>query len=161
MEKTTSTGESIIYAILVFLGFTRLRSPKIPEQKAPKISKVFIRSYIKNGRHLIDVRKVTEVKANPLPYHKVQGWKRNSGVHQGYYRCKLGAFKGEIEERVNGDYKFYIINPPREVLNGSHKPCFTPNGNNRYHIHFGINSNNLDSGIMAVERLLSQSLNGR
>lgn len=161
MKKTTSTAESIIYAILSFCGFTRLGPPVIPEQKTPQMAKVILRSYVKNGRQIVDVRKITEVKASPLPYHKEREWKKTAGIHRGYFRCRLGAFKGEVEQRCSGDYKFYILNPPSEILTGSHKACFTPNGNGRFHIHFGINSNNLDSGIMAVERLLSQSLNGR
>lgn len=161
MEKTTSTAESIVYTILSFLGFTRLGPPGIPEQRIPQMANVILRSYIKNGRQVIDVQRVVEVKANPLPYHREQGWKKNVGVYQGYFRCRLGAFKGEIKESCNGDFTFYIFNPPSELLAGSHKACFSPIGSGCFHIHFRIKSNNLDSGIMAVERLLTQSLSRR
>jgi hypothetical protein len=130
---------------------------KIPESKT---SNVKIRRIYKGSRE-INVKRVIDVKASSLPYHVERGWKKNSGIHRGYYRCRLGAFKGEIEERVNGDYKFFIYNPPKEVLTGHHKPCFTDNGNNRYHIHFVIDAKNIDSGVMAVERLLTESFQRR
>ena len=161
MKYTTSTGEKIVYALLSLIGFNRNYFPSTPVQKTPRMANVYLKSYMINGKQVIDICRVTDVRANPLPYHKERGWRKNAMIHRGYYRCRSGAYQGEIEKRDNGVYKFYIINPPIEVLNGSHKACFTSNGNNRFHIHFGTNSNNLDSGIMAVERLLSQSLNRR
>lgn len=137
-------------------------SEKIPEASIPKVKvSPFNRQLMhrKKEDKVIDVRKV--VRPNPLPYHLEKGWQKNGRVYEGYYRCRLGAFKGQIEERFNGDYKFFIFDPPQQVLSGSHKACFTNNGGGRYHIHFGINSENLDSGIMAVERILFQSLNRR
>lgn len=161
MEKDTKNDEPILYAVWVAL--INFFSIILDSQRTskPKTSHTRIRRVYVGGRELIDVRKVIEVKATALPYHVERGWRKNASVHQGYFRCRLGAFKGEVEKRCNGDYKFYIFNPPDEVLTGSHKACFTPHGNGRFHIHFGTNSNNLDSGIMAVERLLSQSLNRR
>ncbi|TVM03339.1 MAG: hypothetical protein CV087_05590 [Candidatus Brocadia sp. WS118] len=150
MDKNTSISEIIVYAILSCLGFTRTGSPSIDKE-----AKVFPKGTYKKASSAIDV------KANKLPFHRERGWKNNAGIYRGYFRCRFGAFKGEIEERANEEYKFYILNPPTEVLIGAHKACFTSTGNGRFHIHFGINSNNLDSGIMAVERLLSQSLQRR
>lgn len=147
-----------------FLDSDLFRSVKIPEVMTPKVKVLPLNRQITHGKKqnkVIDVRKV--VRPNPLPYHLEKGWQKigRGRVYHGYYRCKLGAFRGEIEERPGGDYKFYIFDPPEEVLNGPHAPCFTHIGNNRYHVHFGVNSNDLDGGTMAVERLLYQSLKRR
>lgn len=103
-------------------------------------------------------RRIVNARPNSLPYHLEKGWRKSGRTYQGYYRCRLGAFRGEIEERPDG-YRFYILDPPLQVTQGSHGPCFTYGGSmGRYHIHFAINSQNLDSGIMAVERILFESL---
>ncbi len=182
MEKdSSSTGEFVLRLILLALGgwivkkvmedhaphhdFIEADLPdlkRIPEMKTlqPKTSSLNRQlAYRQTQNKVIDVRKV--VRPNPLPYHLESGWRKDDRTYQGYYRCRLGAFRGEVEESYNGDYKFYILDPPQQILNGSHKACFTNNGGNRYHVHFGVNSENLDGGIMAVERLLFQNLNGR
>lgn len=104
----------------------------------------------------IEVKKV--VRPNPLPYYLERGWQKVGNTWQGYYRCKLGAWKGLIEERPDGDYKFFIFNPPPSALSGNHGACFSNVGGDRFHIHFQLNSQNLDSGIMSVERTLYESL---
>ncbi len=131
--------------------------PVIPEVKVFPLNRQL--THRKKENRVIDVRKV--VRPSPLPYHLEKGWKKERKIYLGYYRCRLGAFRGQIEERFSGDYKFYIFDPPQQALNGSHKACFTIAGIGRYHIHFGVNSEDLDSGIMAVERLLYQSLKRR
>lgn len=180
-DSSGSFGELIFVLILLALGGAAIRKirenhashrdfsdsdfpgpEKISEAVIPKV-KVFPLNrqitYRKKGNEIIDVRKV--VRPNPLPYHLEKGWQKNGRVHEGYYRCRLGAFKGEIEERFNGDFAFFIFDPPQKILSSSHGACFTRAGDNRYHVHFGVNSGDLDSGIMAVERLLYQNLTGR
>lgn len=130
--------------------------PETPKTKTALLNKRPAFGKTQNG--VVEVRKI--VRPNPLPYHLERGWKKVGRTYQGYYRCRLGAFRGEIEERFNGTLKFFIFDPPPQVFNGSHKACFTPNGGNRYHVHFGVNTENLDSGIMAIERVLYQSLKG-
>lgn len=145
-----------------FLDSDLVRPEKIPALPDPKVQVLPLNSQVaqrKKQNKAIDVRKV--VRPSPLPYHLEKGWQKNARVYQGYYRCRLGAFRGQIEKRFNGDYKFYIFDPPEAVLTGSHKACFTNVGAGRYHVHFGVNSGDLDSGIMAVERLLYQSLKRR
>ena len=135
----------------------KIPEPVIPEVKVFPLNKQL--THRKKENKIIDVRKV--VRPNPLPYHLEQGWAKRLRFYQGYYRTRQGSFRGEISERSGGDYKFYIFDPPEAVLTGSHKACFTNVGAGRYHIHFGVNSESLDSGIMAVERLLFQSLKRR
>ncbi len=135
----------------------KIPGPVIPEVKALPVNRQPTPGK-KEGK-IIDVRKI--VRASPLPYHLEKGWQKTGRAHRGYYRCRLGAFRGEIEQRPGGDFKFYIFNPPEAVLSGPHKACFTDLGAGRYHVHFGVNSEDLDGGIMAVERLLYQNLKRR
>lgn len=113
------------------------------------------------GRIYPSLYRKVDARPSPLPYHLEKGWQKSGRVYQGYYRCRLAACKGQIEERFNGDYKFFIFNPPQEVLSGSHSACFTDAGGGRYHVHFGVDGRSLDAGIMAVERILYQNLNRR
>lgn len=122
----------------------------LPSRKSIEISSKY------KTKKTIEVKKV--VRPNPLPYYLERGWQKVGNTWQGYYRCKLGAWKGLIEERPDGDYKFFIFNPPPSALSGNHGPCFSNIGGDRFHIHFQRNSQNLDSGIMSVERTLYESL---
>ena len=143
-----------------FIGSNPPAFKEIPEISKPKNTILNKRlTFNKTQNEVVEVRRV--VRPNPLPYHLERGWRKVGRTYQGYYRCRLGAFKGEIEERFNGALKFYVFDPPQQVLNGSHRACFTNNGGNRYHVHFAVNMENVDGGIMAVERVLYQSLKGR
>jgi len=53
---------------------------------------------------------------------------------------------------------FYISKPPWKVLNGSHGACFRDKGGGRYAIHIRPTPRDVDSGIVAVERVLEESL---
>lgn len=146
-----------------FLDSDLVRPKKIPELPVPKVEVLPLNRQItqrKKQNKVIDVRKV--VRPSPLAYYLERGWERVGRVYHGYYRCRLGAFKGEIEERPGGNLKFYIFDPPEEIFSGPHAPCFTHLNNDRYHIHFKIDAQkSLDAGIMSVERLLYQSLKRR
>lgn len=156
MEKGYKSNGLTFWEVLATLGF--LIGQKLVsayEKKKNPPENVVRRIYVKGSEPV-------HVKANSLPYHIERGWRKNAKGYEGYYRSRFGAFRGEIEQRGNGDYKFYIVNPPIEVLTGPHKPCFTDNGYNRFHIHFAIDAkNNVDSGVMAVERLLTESFKRR
>jgi len=135
----------------------KIPEPVIPEAKTLPSNRHI--TYRKKENKVIDVRKV--VRPSSLAYHLEKGWQKKRKVYEGYYRCRLMSVRGLIEERPGGDYKFYIFDPPEAVLTGSHKACFTNVGAGRYHVHFGVDAGNIDSGIMAVERLLYQSLKRR
>lgn len=180
-DSSSSSGRFVLGAILLALGTAILKEiarkgfpsrdfmgsdppdfKEIPETKI-STSKTFLLNkqpaFSKSQNEVIEVRKI--VRPNSLPYHLERGWRKIGRTYQGHYRCRLGAFRGEVEERFNGAYKFYIFDPPQQVLNGPHKACFTNNGGSRYHVHFGVNTENLDGGVMGIERVLYQSLKGR
>ncbi len=106
--------------------------------------------------------KITVVKANPLPYYRERGWTKKGKLIKGYYRTKLGSFMGAIELRPGGEHKFFIYHPPEAVLSGPHSACFNKAGKTengyKYSIHFRVHAKDIDSGIMAVERTIYESL---
>ena len=121
----------------------------------------FIQTYRSSGSVNAALQKPLVVKPKSKTYYKERGWIKNRHLLEGYYRCNYGSFPGEVESRPGRRYRFYIYNPPPAVLSGSHSACFNKSGKNkhgdRYHIHFGVDSQNIDAGIMAIERLLQES----
>lgn len=155
MEKTKQFKDSLLFKVLMAIAnfnMKLLHSRKvIPSAKTPGLPVKYIRGFA-------TTKKICDVRVNRLAYHKEQGWVKVGHLYKGYYRCRWAAFKGEIKEMATGEHKYFIYNPPMQVLTGPHKACFTDIGNGRYHIHFALISENIDAGIMAVERLLTESL---
>lgn len=99
-----------------------------------------------------------EIKPNSLPYHQERGWTCRNNSYSGYYRCKYGAWKGLITKNFGAPIKFYIFDPPKQVFSGTHSACFTSKDGYRYHIHFQVDSQSIDSGILSVERTIFESI---
>ena len=128
------TIKKIIYS---FLGLDETSSP--PSS-----------ALARNGR--IDVR------PSNIPYYQQSGWKEKRNIVEGWYRCRFGAWRGEIIRTISGKLKFFIFNPPPQLKEHSHWHCFNYTGkDNRYFIHFSKDSSSLDAGIMAIQRILDQS----
>jgi hypothetical protein len=114
------------------------------------------------------LRKIHErqkaIKRSGQPYWKESGWTRkaySSGiVYRGYYRTKYESCKGKIEESVySGDFKFFVFNPPVSLQKHPHGVCFFNHvGKGEFFIHFQEKPLDVDSGIMAIERVLHESL---
>ena len=96
-------------------------------------------------------------------YWKDAGWEERGEWLIGHYRAGRRFYPGSVERR-GGSYepfKFYIYNPPDEILNGPHGICFHPRGKadlNRYWIHFSDQPVDVDSGIIQVEHDLREAL---
>lgn len=106
-----------------------------------------------------------KVNRSEPPYWRQQGWQRSrlgfSPGYTGYYRTPHGSFRGEIKESYSGNHEFFIIKPPRQMKKHPHWVCFTHQGNGRYLIHFSKRPRDIDSGIVAIERMIRESLDGR
>lgn len=102
-----------------------------------------------------------DVRPSASPYYLEDGWQDKGDHLEGYYRCQFGAWLGWIEKRQGGEYGFFIQQPPEKIFSGPHRACFTQRDINWWHVHFKVNSQNIDSGIMAIERILYESLGGR
>jgi hypothetical protein len=113
--------------------------------------------FIKRKRRIQPRITVSRSRQN---YAKEQGWKDKSGGWfgssqlEGYYRTKFGSFKGQIKP---DSLAFYIFKPPKELKNHSHWACFSHRGGGKYSIHFSVRPNDIDSGILMVERILHES----
>jgi hypothetical protein len=90
---------------------------------------------------------------------EIRGWTRIGNRLRGAFRTPTGSFVGEIFLKGKQP-EFYIQNPPQALLSGGHSACFRSRGNGRYFIHFGIGNPDVDSGLVAVEKLISAALRG-
>lgn len=93
-------------------------------------------------------------------YWQERGWRRH-GEHllYGYYRTFRGSYEGVIKLFQSGVHQYFIINPPRELAYHSHAQCFTYQGHDGlFGIHFNIQPENVDAGIIVIEAILGEAL---
>jgi hypothetical protein len=113
-----------------------------------------------SSRTVIEVKPVLTIKREPMTYAKKQGWQQKGRVWNGYYRTRYGSFRGSIEQDPSGrEFRFYIFEPPVQVLAGVHGACFRKDvaTGNRYWIHFSYKPADMDSGILEVEQIIRAS----
>jgi hypothetical protein len=97
-----------------------------------------------------------------LKYWQEHRWSKSGNVYRGNYQTPYGAFQGFIEERSGRNISCYILQPPRQVLNSSHGPCFQPSKDGWFHVHMSSRPRDISSAIVAIERLISDCFrNGR
>jgi hypothetical protein len=101
------------------------------------------------------------VLRRPRPYWQERGWMRDGGEYRGAYQTPVGAFKGRAEDLGFGRLRFFITGAPAAVLEGSHSACFVSRPGGEHAVHMGVHPEDISSGIMAVERLLVETLAGR
>jgi hypothetical protein len=76
----------------------------------------------------------------------------------GYFRTRFGSYSGRIENPESSSRRFYITNPPQQVLSGPHGACFQPRGPHEFFIHWSVPPKDLDTGILRVEHTLLEAL---
>jgi hypothetical protein len=77
---------------------------------------------------------------------------------QGYYRTRYGSFKGRVVASTPSP-SFYVYKPPEKLKNSHpHKLCFTSQGNGWHSVHFKRVPKDIDSGVMAIEQTLYESI---
>lgn len=103
----------------------------------------------------------TPIRRQLLPYWQEAGWSHVGNVYRGNYQTRYGAYQGLIEEKSPHNIGFYILEPPKEVLNSSHAPCFQPRGDYWYHVHMSTRPKDVSSGIVTIEHLISESFRNR
>ena len=101
------------------------------------------------------------IRRQLLPYWQEAGWSRIGTVYDGNYQTRYGAYQGWIDEKSPSSIDFYILDPPIEVLDSSHGPCFQPRRGDWFHIHMSTRPRDVSSGIMAIERLISTCVRER
>jgi hypothetical protein len=97
------------------------------------------------------------VQRRLLPYWQESGWSKVGNVYRGNYQTRYGAYQGWIEERSPFEIHFFIFSPPNQVLHSSHGACFQPRGD-WFNVHMSQKPKDVSSGIIAVERLISECL---
>ena len=97
-------------------------------------------------------------------YWQDNGWEMRNGYLIGQYQVGDNLFPGtiEIKDSYAEPFKFYIYDPPKKILSGSHGACFRFSGKvgnrNKYWIHFNETPKDMDSGIIQVERDLAHAI---
>jgi hypothetical protein len=94
-------------------------------------------------------------------YLAEKGWRRfksSPGYEwHGYYRSRYGSFKGRV--LASASPSFYVYKPPEALkLKHSHSACFSSHGDGWYSVHFKRIPGDPDSGVMAIERILTESM---
>ena len=96
------------------------------------------------------------VRRREIPYWQERGWIRDGNRYTGTYQTPYAAFQGSIEERF-GNIKCYLHNPSRQIKNHSHWTCFAPQGSDWYLVHMHRKPKDVSSGIITIERLISEA----
>jgi hypothetical protein len=102
------------------------------------------------------------IRRNPDRYLKQQGWALallgKDTQWQGYYRTRYGSFKGRVVASASPP-SFYVYKPPETLkLKHPHSACFNSQGNGWFSVHFKRPPGDPDSGVMAIERILTESI---
>ena len=97
------------------------------------------------------------VERRQIPYWQERGWTRNGNIYTGTYQTPYAAFYGHIEEHRGGHIDFYLYNPAEEIRSHSHWSCFQHRGNDWYLIHMSRHPKDVGSGIITIERLITEA----
>lgn len=96
------------------------------------------------------------VQRREIPYWQQRGWTREGNTYTGSYQTPYAAFQGWIEQERSGHINFYLHNPSEEIRRHSHWTCFQHRGNDWYLIHMGRKPKDVSSGILTIERLITE-----
>jgi predicted acyl esterase len=97
------------------------------------------------------------IQRREIPYWQEHGWKRTGNVYEGAFQTPYAAFQGWIEQQRSGHIDFFLYNPSREIQNHSHWTCFQHRGNDWYLVHMGREPRDVSSGILTIERLITEA----
>ena len=119
---------------------------------------------------VIGPRPSTVVGAPPRFAWDEKRWRRLDGNGQtelvGRYRVHDGRrnrwheFDGRLVQR-NGEIAAYIADPPLELKQHPHGSCVQLVNAPWFRLHWNRQPRNLDDGLLYMERMLDESLNGR
>ncbi|MFY9607382.1 MAG: hypothetical protein WAU45_02045 [Blastocatellia bacterium] len=101
------------------------------------------------------------IARSQVPYWQERGWRREGRNYRGTYKTAYGSFLGLIEEVRPGNYRLYIYDPPQPLRSHSHWTCFQDLGSGSFRIHMARMPRDVGSGILGIERLLTEAFEGR
>ena len=97
------------------------------------------------------------VQRRQIAYWQERGWTRQGNTYTGNYQTSYAAFHGQISEHWGGHIDFLVYNPSEEIRRHSHWTCFQDRGNEWYLVHMGKQPKDVGSGIMTIERLITEA----
>jgi hypothetical protein len=97
------------------------------------------------------------VQRRQIPYWQERGWLREGNAYRGNYQTSHAVFSGYIVEQRSGHLEFYLYSPSAEIRRHSHWTCFVDRGEDWYAVHMGRQPKDLSSGIITIERLISEA----
>jgi len=97
------------------------------------------------------------IKRRVIPYWQERGWTRQNNIYHGNYQTRYAAFVGQVVQRPGGRVDCYLYMPSREIQRCSHWPCFQHQGNDWYFVHMARRPKDVGSGILAIERLITEA----
>jgi hypothetical protein len=102
-----------------------------------------------------------KVKRSEVPYWQERGWKQAGRTFTGTFKTAYGSFIGMVEQIRPGNFRLFIYDPPPELRNHDHWTCFQDLGDGHFRIHMSQMPRDVSSGILTVERLLTEAFEGR
>lgn len=103
---------------------------------------------------------IVTVQRQQIPYWQDRGWSRKGQVYSGSYQTPYGAFCGRIEQRGLASFEFFLYQPSEEIKSHSHWVCFQDRRNGWYLVHMGREPKDVSSGILTIERLITEAYEG-
>jgi hypothetical protein len=97
------------------------------------------------------------VQRQQIPYWQERGWKQTGNTYNGSYQTRYGAFWGEVRQHSGTDLEFFLYQPSEAIRGHSHWACFIDRGNDWYLVHMGRRPRDVSSGIMTIERLITEA----
>jgi hypothetical protein len=101
------------------------------------------------------------IKRSEIPYWRERGWRQEGRTYLGTYKTAYGSFIGRIDEVRPRTFRLYIFDPPKDVRKHGHWTCFQRQGNGSFRIHMSRMPEDVSSGILSIERLLTEAFEGR
>jgi hypothetical protein len=106
----------------------------------------------------LEADEVIRVPPKDRPIWVSKHWVPKGTQLHGFYRTRFGSFRGVIDRFDTLRPDFYVLNPPPELREHSHWPCFHKRGEGVFCVHFDPAPPNADAGILAIEQVLADAL---
>jgi hypothetical protein len=100
---------------------------------------------------------IIPVQRRQIPYWQERGWVRQGDTYNGSYQTPYAAFWGQIEQRRGGHIDFLLYQPSGEIRRHSHWVCFQHRGNDWYLVHMAKEPQDVGSGLLTIERLITEA----
>ncbi len=112
------------------------------------------------GQVLRGPARTISITRREIPYWQERGWRQAGNTYTGTYKTAYGSYIGMIEQVRPGNYRLFIYDPPPEMRTHSHWTCFQDLGDGSFRIHMSKMPRDVGSGILGIERLLTEAFEG-